>query len=429
MREKLKLKEIRYITLMIFGIFFGAGNLIFPPVLGKESGSNLIVALIFFGISAVMSPMLGVYVSVKMGGMNKILDKIDPYFKNIYPLLIYISLGPGLAIPRAASTAFEITNKSFNNNNEYEYIYRLIFTLIFFLIVYYLALNPNKIFVNIGKILTPILISLILLVFIILVFKEKHILSTPTNEYMINPSIKGFLEGYNTMDGLGALIVGYTIINTFKNLGIKNEKVMLRYTLKTVTYAGLLIFSIYSILSYIGAITSRIFPNTTNGAEILSNIMEYTLGNFGLFLLTSIFIIACLTVSMGLGIIISTYFNENYEILKYKNWIRIIFVVSFILSNFGLNKILKLSIPVLLILYPVTLVLIILPLLTKNDMTYKLCVYTSFITSIISVLNQLGIKNLNFIEQIPFNSLSMSWIITTSIAYILSIIYYKLRKK
>lgn len=427
MKKKLKFKELVIMSFMIFGIFFGAGNLIFPLTLGKAAGSNLGLSLIFFAMTAVIFPMLGIVSSIKMGGMDEILNKMGYKFKILYPLFIYLSLGPGLAIPRAGSMAFETFKTGINLGNNIFY-FRIIATFIFFFLVLYLSLNPSKIFTNLGKILTPTLITLMILMFLGVIFKKLNTFSEPNLEYLKNPLSKSFLEGYNTMDALGSMIVGYTVYQAFERLGFKNSENIIKNTIKSTFFSGLILFSIYSMLAYIGAVTASLFPNSKNGVEILNFTMKYTFGNFGMVLLILIFVIACLSASVGLSIAISSYFADTYKFFTYKKWVSLIVFISFVLSNFGLDKILVLSIPILLMLYPVTLVLILLPLFTFNNKIYRVCTYTSLIISVISVLNLLGLKQLSFIEKLPLNSVSMSWVIPTVIVFIISSIFFKLNK-
>ncbi|CAM3144594.1 branched-chain amino acid transport system II carrier protein [Streptobacillus ratti] len=425
-------KEFRYISIMIFGLYFGAGNLIFPPFLGKESGSNAIIALIFFSITAIVFPILGVIVVSKFNGINNFSNMVGPWFTFIFTTAMYLTIGPCLSIPRNASTSFEMTIAPYVTNLDNIIYYRLIYTLIFFLIVYYLSMKPKKIVTTLGKILTPILLLLIILMFVGVLFKPFSYVA-PVGDYITSPAIKGFIEGYNTIDALAGLNFGIIIVFAIKSLGIVNEKDVTKITIKAGIVAGLILFLVYFMLTYIGFATANDFPNTKTGVEILVNVVKVNYGMFSTLMLGGIFIIACLSVSIGLITSISQYFSQNYPSISYRTWAMIYILISFVLANFGLVNILKISMPILLSIYPVSLVLISLGLFSEyfdnSRLVFRLCVYVTLIFSIGMVLNKYigNILDPLFVN-LPFYSLNLGWLVPAMITFIFSIIIHKGKK-
>ncbi|CAM3169625.1 branched-chain amino acid transport system II carrier protein [Streptobacillus felis] len=430
--KSLSKKDFRYISIMIFGLYFGAGNLIFPPFLGKEAGTNSIIALLFFSITAIIFPILGVIAISKFGDINKFSNMVGPLFTLIFTTSIYLTIGPGLAIPRNGSLSFEIAILPYISNINDIVIYRLIYTIIFFSIVYYLSMNPKKIVTTLGKILTPTLLLLILIMFLGVVFKPLN-LTSPIGDYATGPSVKGFLQGYNTMDALAGLNFGITIAFSIKSLGIKDEKKITKITTQTGIVAGFILFIVYSMLTYIGASTAGIFPDTKTGADILVNVIKMNYGIIGTLILGAIFFIACLSVSVGLITSIGQYFHHTYPKISYRKWAILYILISFALANFGLQTILKISIPILLSIYPVSLVLILLGLFSSyfdnSRLVFKITIYITAIFSIGMVLNGYVNHILDPIfSYLPFYKVDLGWIVPTLIAFLLSLLIHKVKK-
>ncbi|WP_073507860.1 branched-chain amino acid transport system II carrier protein [Streptobacillus notomytis] len=425
-------KEFRCVSIMIFGLYFGAGNLIFPPFLGKESGRSFMIALIFFSITSIVFPTLGIIVVSKFNGINKFSNMVGSLFALIFTTSMYLTIGPYLSVPRNASTSFEITIAPYITNLDNVIYYRLIYTTIFFSSVYYLAMNPKKIVTTLGKILTPILLLLIVIMFVGVLFKPLNI-TAPTGDYITSPAIKGFIEGYNTVDALSGLNFGIIIAFSIRNLGITDENEITKITIKAGIVAGIILFIVYFMLTYIGLATASYFPDTKTGAEILVNAVRMNYGILGTLILGSIFIIACLSVSVGLITSISQYFSQNYPKISYRTWAIVYILTSFILANFGLANILKISIPILLSIYPVSLMLIILGLSSQyfdnSRLVFKSCTYVTVVFSIGMVLNKYigNVLDPMFIH-LPFYKLDLGWLFPAMITFIFSIILHKVKK-
>ena len=362
---KLNKKNLILLSFTLFSLFFGAGNLIFPPLLGQQSGSNAVFAFIGFFITAVVLPVLGVITVGKFNGLTNLAGKVGAKFAFVFTLLIYLSIGPGLGIPRAGSVPFEMAVFPYLPEGSNFRLSMAIYTLIFFGIVLILCLEPGKLVKRIGTILTPSLLILILLMFVVFLIKGEKSISAPDAKYLSLPLLEGFIDGYQTMDTIAALNFGLVIVLTLNGFGINEKKGIIRNTIIAGIIAGTILTVVYLMLTIIGAQTSGIYPDMENGALILRTTMFDLLGGFGAFILASIFTLACLTTCIGLTNSISSYFNSQFKKVSYTKWVIIITVVSFLICNLGLNMILSISIPILNAIYPVSIVIIILGLCDK----------------------------------------------------------------
>ena len=219
--KKLSRKDLLFLGLMLFSLFFGAGNLIFPPFLGQSAGDKVWIALGAFLITAVGFPILGVIAVAKSGGLEKLARRVNPIFASVFTVLIYLSIGPCLGIPRAGSLPFEMVVSPYLPSDMSETIARLLFTLVFFSVAYWLSLSPTKLVDRMGKVLTPTLLTLIFVIVIGAFFKPLGSYGEATGAYVNSPFVTGFLEGYLTMDTIAALNFGIVIALAIKTKGVK----------------------------------------------------------------------------------------------------------------------------------------------------------------------------------------------------------------
>ena len=248
---KFSAKQIIFISFMLFSMFFGAGNLIFPPFLGQAAGTHLWTALAGFIVSAVGLPILGVIAVAKAGSFNALNQRVHPFFAFIFPFFIYIAIGPGLAIPRAGSLAFEMGVAPFLPKDLVgSPVSLLIYSIVFFGLVTWLCMYPSKLIDLFGKLLTPILLALIAIIFVKSLMDPIGSFLAPKDNYVTNPIFQGVLDGYLTMDALAALAFGIVISNTLKSQGILEQKKRSQYMMYAGLGAGLLLTVIYLILGY-----------------------------------------------------------------------------------------------------------------------------------------------------------------------------------
>lgn len=416
--KKFSLNQFITISVMLFGMFFGAGNLIFPPLLGKEAGATVWIAWAGFVTTAILLPVLGVASIAKSGGIQKLAGRVDKVFAYVFTIATYLAIGPGLAIPRAGSTPFELIVTPYLPADVSQLLPRLIYTALFFGIAYWLCLNPTKLMSRMGRITTPSLMILIVLMFIFIMQMDTSSLNQVTGRYQDNAYIGGFLAGYDTMDTLAALVFGLVVANTLQRFNMTPSQ-MQKTTMGAGITAGLFLGLIYWILTSIGHATSAQFPDTVNGAQILLNSTVMAIGQSGAILLTLIFSLACLNTCVGLLTSLSEYFTQLFPRLSYNHFLAIFVSWSFVTANFGLNTILKISVPVLIFIYPAAIVLIVMELtrhwIKYSRKTYQLVIYTVAVISGVTALESASIIvpgiTQTFKTYLPLYQQQLGWLV------------------
>lgn len=368
MGEKLDFKSNLLIGSLLFGLFFGAGNLIFPVHMGQLAGNNTLHATIGFLITGVGFPLLGV-VATALAQSESLFDLAKPVSK-IYSILftcaLYLTIGPLFAIPRTATVAFEVGLNPFISD-KYLQIGLFVFSLIFFLVTLYYSLRPGRILDWVGKYLTPIFVVLLAILLIATYVNPMGQVDqyAPQGNYIDKPLFTGLLDGYNTMDALASLAFAIVVISNIEKLGVKSPKRKAIETFKSGLVCLVGMGVIYASLAYMGATSLGSVSRADNGGTIMSMVSEHYFGFTGKILLAAIVTVACLKTAIGLITSCSQMFSEMFpKHVSYNKYAFIFTVFSFIIANFGLNKIIQLSIPVLMFLYPLAIVLIILSLLT-----------------------------------------------------------------
>jgi len=379
MKEKLKFQQNLLIGSLLFGLFFGAGNLIFPVQMGQEAGDHVFAATIVFLITGVGLPMVGIIASAisKSESLFDMARPISSRYASIFTCLLYLTIGPLFAIPRTATVAFEVGIHPFISD-EHLKLGLIIFSFIFFVFTIYFSLKPGQILDWVGKYLTPIfLILLSILLIATFVSPMGQGSDYPAQEsYAAQPLFTGLLDGYNTMDALASVAFAIIIISNIKKLGIKDSRSISIETCKSglVSVVGMAI--IYGSLAYMGATSLGSVSRADNGGRILSMVSNHYFGVVGKVLLAAIVGIACVKTAIGLITSCSEMFSEMFpKSISYKKYAIIFTLFSFIIANFGLSNLIQLSIPVLMFLYPLVITLILLSLLTpfinKQSDVYK----------------------------------------------------------
>lgn len=406
MRRKLSLKEIIFVASTLFGMFFGAGNLIFPVHLGQVAGSKAIFAIIGFCITAVSVPILGVVAlgNTHSSNVYELSCKVSKKFGFIFTILLYLTIGPLFAVPRCATTSFSAGVAPLLNNQNI-IIPQLIFTFLFFLLVLIISLRPHEIMKWVGKVINPLFLSFyLLLVIIALVNPGGSITSAAPaidpvsgvnyQDYAFSGS---FIEGYNTMDALAGLCFGIVVVDIIKGLGVKEDKDVARGIIYSGLFAAGLFIIIYSLSIIMGAQSRGLFPVSENGGIALSQIANHYLGLPGNIILALILLLACLKTAISVVTSCGQMFQYLFpKGLKYKTVIYILCIFSFAISNIGLTKIIEYSLPVLKLLYPISFVLIFLGLFEKSFEQYKTIYRTVIVFTFIPAF-------CDFLKALPFN--------------------------
>lgn len=420
----------------MFSIFFGAGNLIFPPIIGKQAGTNVVTTMLFFSITAIIFPILGVVAVAKSNGLRNLANRVDPIFSIIFTIATYLAIGPALAMPRAGTLPFEIAISPYIPANVSKGLILFIYTTVFFGVVYWLSLSPNKLLERISKITSPIFLVLILMLFVGTFLKPMGEYMPPEPLYAKNMGLQGFLDGYLTLDALAGLNYGLVVVYVIKQKNVLEESKIAKIVISTGIFAGILLFVVYMMLAHVGASSISKFPNTSNGAEILADVMKYLYGNFGAVLLACMFTVACLNIGVGLTTSLSQYFHSMVKRVPYKVWATIWVIWSYMLANLGLNKIMEYSVPVLLAIYPASLVLIVLALIDKyikgSSTVYRFVIYPTVVISIIHTLDKINIEiplASSLVKKLPLQSADLGWLSAAGICFVIGFIISKVTEK
>lgn len=401
------------VSFMLFSLFFGAGNLIFPPFLGQNAGENTFAAMVGLLATAVILPVLGVVVVARFDGLDRLGQQVGKRFGIVFTVLIYLSIGPGLGIPRAASVPFEMAVAPYLPEGSNAALWMAGYSLVFFLIALWLCLNPGKLVSRVGNYLTPSLLALLVLLFVGFLFRGKVEIAPPQEAYANLSLLKGFTEGYNTMDTIAALNFGLVIATTLRSFGLQEKKSVMGYTVLAGVCAGTILAMVNAMLSYMGMCSSGVYALTDNGAQTLRAIVYQVFGAPGAVLLAAIFTLACLTTCVGLINSISQHFSVLFQKLSYRQWVVVITGFSFLVCNLGLDTILGISVPVLDAIYPVSIVLILLGLshgLWKNNAyVYPLVVGGTAVVSVVYAMDIPGLSSL-LSSAIPLYSAGYGWL-------------------
>ena len=413
--QRLRGKNLLLVGFTLFSMFFGAGNLIFPPFLGAQAGTNTWPAMAGFILSAIGFPVLGVIAVAKADGLRRLAGRVHPVFAAVFTLLVYLSIGPGLAIPRTASTSFEMVAPLAGGGGS---ALQAGYSAVFFAVALLVALRPEKLTDRLGKLLCPTLIVLIVALFLGCVARPVAAHSgTPGAAYASLPAVEGFLGGYQTMDTIAALHFGAVIALNIRAKGIEEEKQVVRGTIRAGWVAGALLLAIYSMLAHVGALSGAAFPGGETGADTLTRMVSALFGAPGSVLLAAIFVIACLNTCIGLLSCCSEYFHGLMPRVSYRMWVVFFAAVSMAISNIGLAGILKLSTPVLNAIYPAALALILLsfaPGLHRRRLVYPLTIGFVSVQSVAAALAQAGVSIpcvTALLDKIPLAPLGFGWVL------------------
>ncbi|MHA6253367.1 branched-chain amino acid transport system II carrier protein [Oceanobacillus sp. CAU 1775] len=424
------------IGFMLFALFFGAGNLIFPAQLGQMAGENLWPAVIGFLVTGVSLPLLGIIAIAYSGSKNlqELASRVSPGYGIFFTALLYLTIGPFFAAPRTGTVGFEVGVIPFVPEGS-EQLGLLIFTLIFFGVALVFSLYPAKLVNTVGKILAPSLVLLLLVLLIIAFVNPMSSIGSAQDGYVDGAFVTGFLEGYNTMDALASLVFAIIVINAIRAFGVTDKSRILSVATKTGLIAIGLLAIIYAGIAYLGATSVGLLGVLGNGGHVLSGAADHFFGTFGLLLLAVLTILACLTTAIGLIVANAEYFHTLMPKLSYKVLVIFFSTITFIIANFGLANIIAFSIPVLMFLYPLAIVLILLTFLSRffnhARIVYVVTIAVTFILAVVDGLTtlagtleiEMAFLNpiVNFFDSfLPLYSQGLGWLVPALVAIIVT---------
>ncbi len=427
MSSSIKTIDVFAIGLMTFALFLGAGNMIFPPYLGHLAGSDLAIAVTGFLLTGVGLPLMGVVATARLGGgLSSFTRYLPAWIATLVGLVLYLSIGPLFAAPRTGIVAWEMSFAKMFPEAEYG---QLIYSLGFFGVTLWLSLFPGRLVDNIGKIITPMLVLVLLAIAVGVFFFPLGEIGT-TNNIEGSAFSWGIQQGYQTMDTLASLAFGIVIITALSLRGVKDPSEMTRHTITAGIVAAVGLASVYLTLAYLGATSHSVAPTTENGAEILTAYIHGLYGSTGTVLLGISITLACLTTSVGLMTACAEYFQEQFPQIGYRGYVILCTLVSGLIANVGLKTLLEVTIPALLIIYPVAIALILLALVQNcikaPRMTYALTLIPVFIIGMFDGLAASGVAWAQTVSQgplsvLPLHGESLGWLVPGLIGFAISL--------
>lgn len=445
MEKKLTFKDYLFIGSMLFGLFFGAGNLIFPVHMGQEAGGNIFWANLGFLVTGIGLPFLGV-VAIGISRSNGLYDlatRVNKHYAFIFTILLYLVIGPFFALPRLATTSFEIGLAPFLPKST-QPAWLALFSLLFFAFAWAFSRKPTKLLNYVGKFLNPVFLLLLGILLAFAFFKPLGPISTAPVQpsYQQDVFITGFTQGYNTLDALASLAFGIIIVTTIKNMGVTKPSAIAMDTVKSGSISILLMGIIYSLLAYMGTMSLGQFPISANGGVALAEIANYYLGTGGSVLLALIVIVACLKTAIGLITAFSETFIQLFPKRSYQFFVALTSILPCLFANIGLTKIIEFSTPVLMFIYPLAITLILLallsPLFNHRSEVYLVTTVMTVLAAICDGLNAAPeiIRNTSGVEHIlkaanrflPFFDIGMGWILPATIGFVLGLLWTFIKK-
>lgn len=412
--------DILTLGLMLFALFLGAGNIIFPPYLGQLAGDQLALAIIGFLLTGVGLPLLGILAIAKGGGdLQSIAGRVHPVFGIIFTLIVYLAIGPFFGIPRTATVAFEIGIAPFLSTSTSESIWSLaIFTILFFSITVLFAMNPTKLVDRIGKILTPLLIIVIGLLAVKSFLTPMGPIKSPIGNYDTQAFFESFLQGYLTMDAIAALVFGIVIIQSIRDKGVTNTNSILKATAYAGLIAAIALSVVYLSLSYIGATSVEAIGLQDNGGIIIAMAARVLYGDLGGIILSVAITFACLTTSIGLVSATAQFSTKIFPKISYIVYVLFFSIFSALISNIGLTQLISISLPVLLAIYPVAIVLVLLSFFDRVfDRKPFVYVIAFSLTAVVSIFDALRSAGISFKEvdsifsYLPLFEQGIGWVV------------------
>ena len=398
----------------LFSMFFGAGNVVFPPFLGFGSGQQWANGFIFYFIADIGLAMLALFALIKAGGAENITGRVGTVASNILMCAIILCIGPMVAIPRTAATTYEMSIAPLISG-----ISPVLFSIFFFIVVLLLSIRQSAVIDIVGKVLTPaLLVGLLALIIKGVIDPIGPIINMRVSAGFVTKN--GISSGYQTMDVLGAIAFGVLIIKSANDKGYTEQKSSSRMIAMAAAISAALLFIVYFGLTYLGATAGTVFNRDIGRAELVISIVKWILGDVGLVLFAIVVALACLTTAVALVSSAASFFEKLFKgKVSYKLLVVIICVASTAIANLGLDKIVSIAAPILDIVYPPTLALVLMSWL--GDRIGK-SVYstTAGFAAVMSVLTTLSgyIQGLDFINRLPMADLGLGWVIPTAVCFV-----------
>lgn len=430
----LKGQDILALGFMTFALFVGAGNIIFPPIVGLQAGPNVWMAALGFLVTAVGLPVVTVIALAKVGGgMDALSSPIGKFFGGLLAAVCYLSVGPLFATPRTATVSFEVGIAPLTGESPTALF---IYSLVYFLIVLAVSMYPGKLLDTVGRFLAPLKIVALAALGIAAFMLPAGSVGEAQPEYVAAPFSNGFINGYLTMDTLGALVFGIVIVNAIRSRGVDSPKLITRYAIIAGLIAGVGLALVYVSLFRLGSDSHAIAAGASNGAAVLHAYVQHTFGSLGSGFLAVLIALACLVTAVGLTCACAEYFSQVLP-LSYRALVVILAGFSLLVSNLGLTKLILFSVPVLTAIYPPCIVVVALSfckgLFKSPARIFGPVMLVSLIFGLIDALKGTGLKAYlpEVVNQLPLSEQNLAWLVpsvaTLAVVFVIDLMLGKPR--
>lgn len=423
MTHQLKSRDIIALGFMTFALFVGAGNIIFPPMVGLQAGEHVWTAAIGFLITGVGLPVLTIIALAKVGGgVDNLSTPIGKVAGVLLAVVCYLAVGPLFATPRTATVSFEVGIAPLTGDGA---LPLFIYSLVYFALVILVSLYPGKLLDTVGNFLAPLKIIALVVLAVAAIMWPAGPISHALEAYQTAPFSNGFVNGYLTMDTLGAMVFGIVIVNAARSRGVSEARLLTRYTVWAGLMAGVGLTLLYLALFRLGSDSASLVDQNANGATILHAYVQHTFGGAGSFLLAALIFLACMVTAVGLTTACAEFFSQ-YLPLSYKTLVFILGIFSMVVSNLGLSHLIQISIPVLTAIYPPCIALVVLSF-TRGwwHNSTRVIAPAMFISLVFGLLD--GVKASVFADilpgwtaHLPLAEQGLAWLMPTIVAAVLA---------
>ncbi|WP_353141442.1 branched-chain amino acid transport system II carrier protein [Acinetobacter pragensis] len=425
----LRTRDIVALGFMTFALFIGAGNIIFPPIVAQQAGEHVWLAAFGFLITAVGLPVITIIALSRVEGSIQLLSSpLGKAASILLTVVCYLAVGPLFATPRTATVSYEIGFSTYFGDSSSSL---LIYSIVYFSFVTLVSLYPNKILDTVGYFLSPLKILGLAILGLSAFLIPAGDIHPAINNYAGSPVSEGIVNGYLTMDTLGALVFGIVIVKAITSRGVTNKKLVTKYAVIASIISGIGLTLVYLSLFKLGMGSHEIAPNAANGAVILHAYVQHAFGNMGAYFLSAMIFIACMVTAIGLTCACAEYFS-NLTKIPYKVFVFILVGFSLLISNLGLTKLIAVSVPVLSAIYPPAIVVILLSFCSKfwNKPSNVITPVTAIalIFGIFDGLKVAGFELSALLQNLPLNEQNLAWFIPSIIILIIATVIDKVRK-
>ena len=426
----LRTRDIVALGFMTFALFIGAGNIIFPPIVAQQAGEHVWLAAFGFLITAVGLPVITIIALSRVNGSIQILSSpLGKAASILLTVVCYLAVGPLFATPRTATVSYEIGFSAYFGNSSNTL---MIYSIIYFALVTIVSLYPNKILDTVGYFLSPLKTLGLVVLGVSAFFIPAGIIPPAVGNYVASPVSEGIVNGYLTMDTLGALVFGIVIVKAITSRGVSDSKLITKYAVIASIISGIGLTLVYISLFKLGMSSHDIAPNATNGAVILHAYVQHAFGDMGAYFLSAMIFIACMVTAIGLTCACAEYFSELTKI-PYKVFVLILIGFSLVISNLGLTKLIAVSVPVLSAIYPPAIAVILLSFCGKffNNPSRIIAPVTgvAFLFGIVDGIKVAGFSEQlpAFLQNLPLNEQNLAWLIPSVIVLIIAFVIDKVK--